>query len=114
MNQAEQDIQEIEISMEEAQKAVDMRNAIYRLQANKDYQKVFEQGYFIDEASRLVLLKASPAAEVDNIQGSIDKSIVGIGYCYRYMLAKIQMGNQKEKALFDAQESREDILAEAV
>lgn len=55
-----QQIQEVELSIEEAKQVVEFGEAIERLSKNPDYQKVILEGYMRDEALRLVKLTGDP------------------------------------------------------
>lgn len=55
-----QQIQEVELTIEEAKHEVEFGEAIDRLTKNPDYKKVILEGYMRDEALRLVKLTGDP------------------------------------------------------
>ena len=113
MNESDLMVEQLEISMEEAKSAIEDKNSLLRLADNPDFKKIIEQGYFINEASRLVLSKASPDMANDVNQKSIDNAIIAIGYLRKHFSALIGIGRQAEKALHDAEVARDEILAGA-
>ena len=99
----------INMTMEQAEKALQVRDAIKRLFENEDYKLVFEESYFKDEAMRLTL------AIVDNeMQDEIDQRLIneqtrGIGHLHVFLNTRIALGNQVEQSL--AQEEKERVDA---
>lgn len=105
-------IEELEITIEQATRMVDMKRAVQNLLKNADFKKVILDGYFKEEAARLVLFKADPAMHPEQNQTYINKSIDAIGYFNQYLDAKLQMGTQAERDIMGAEEAKEEILAE--
>lgn len=112
MNSREDTLETLELSIEQAKKHIDLMKALGRLRENKDFQQIIEEGYFEKEASRLVLLRASPQAE--GMREGIDEAIVGVGQLRQYLSRIFQFGRHAEKALIDAETERELILNEPV
>ena len=108
MNQQE----EIEISIKQAKEVVDLRDALRRLHNNKDFKKVIKEGYFIDDASRLVLLKADPEMESPENQAIIERQIVAIGQLSQYFGKVEALGNMAERGIEDHATALEEIAAE--
>lgn len=96
------EMQEIEIHIEHAKKAVAFGEAIDRLIRNKDFQTVIDQGYTTDEARRLTLLLGDPA--VENKQ-PIMTSLQAIGELHQYLRMRLGVADQMRKDLeaYDAQ-----------
>jgi hypothetical protein len=112
MKNASDSIENIEISIEHAQKYVNKMNSVFNLSKNKDFIDVIEKGYFEDEASRLVLLKADPNLQKPDEQASILRSIDAIGHFRQYLGSVINIGRMMEKSLIDDIETRNELLAE--
>lgn len=106
-------IQEVEVSIEDCKRIVEIRNSLNRLIKNKDFRKVIEDGYLRDEAVRLVTAKASPALQSEDMQRKILRDIDAIGSFNQYLSTIMQTGYQAEKALEDAQETLQELLKEA-
>jgi len=104
--------EEIEISIEQAKKVVALRDALRRLHSNKDFIKVIKEGYFVEDASRLVLLKADPEMMSDELQASIERQIIAIGQLSQYFGKTEALGTMSERAITENQEALEEIAAE--
>jgi uncharacterized transporter YbjL len=105
-------VETIELSIKQAQVYVNKMDSVYSLIKNKDFINVIEEGYFKEEASRLVLLKADPTMQKPDDQVMLNKSIDAIGYFRQYLSNTIQMGRMMEKSILSDQEMRQEILAE--
>lgn len=103
-----QQIEELELNIDQAKDLVNRGQAVNRLLENKDFNAIIRQGYFHDEAVRLVHLKSSPAMRTEEKQTAILKEMDGIGSLLGY-LQKLQ--HQAELAQQAIEES-EDTLAE--
>ena len=107
----ENDIEQLELSMENARHAIDMVKALERLRSNKDFEKIISNGYFKEEASRVVLLRGDLNA-TDEMERHCDKQINGIGVLRSYFQKIQYLGSMAEKALAEHQETREELLRE--
>ena len=114
MSEQERQMEEIEISMQEAKKHVERRAAVDRLRNNPDWKLVVEQGYFENEAIRLVLLKADVSMQGDKEQGDIIRQIDSIGSFREYLRAIYLQANMADKALQDSEQTLEELAQEAV
>lgn len=77
--QADKDRQQIEADIAAARKFVELRDSLQKLESNKDFKRIIRDGFFRDEAIRLVHLKADPAHQTPERQASIGKQIDAIG-----------------------------------
>jgi len=107
----EQQIEEVRINIEAATAAIDKKKALDRLYHNKDFQSIIVQGYFKDEASRLVLLKGDLNITQES-EDHCDKMINGIGCLRAYFQIVNHFGDQAEKAIEEDRQTREELLAE--
>lgn len=105
-------VENIEIDIARATKFVNKMNSVLRLSQNKDFIDVVEKGYFEEEASRLVLLKADNNLQKPEDQASILRSIDAIGHFRQYLGSVIQMGRMMEKSLADDTQTRNELLVE--
>lgn len=107
MNLNEQ-IQHVELSIEEAQRIVAFGEAIQRLEANKDFQKVIFDGYFTEEAKRLVFLSAD-----DNLcpesQNAVWAGIRSIGELRSYLKNAKALGEFARKEIEDHKETLDEL-----
>jgi len=110
----DQQIEQIELSIEAAKANVEKMEALLRLIDNKDFKDIIDDGYFRDEAARVVILKADPEMQEAKYQDQLDKSIVAIGQLRQYFRSIMQMGRMAERSIRDDEETRQELLAEAV
>lgn len=108
----EQDIREIEIDINQAEALVRTKQQMESLISNKAFTDIVEKGYFENEASRLVLLKADPNTQDDSQQKDIMNRINAIGYLRQYFIGVMQRGRMAENSLEDHKKTREEMLAE--
>lgn len=78
MSQAEEQIHEIEISIERAHLMIDLFKSLENLQKNPDFQKLIEQDYFNAEPARLVRARLNPNMQSDESQIVLMKQMDGI------------------------------------
>lgn len=107
----EQQINDVEVTLEKAKAAVEKADALDRLYRNKDFQSVILDGYFKDEASRLVLLKGDLNINAEAEQ-HCDKMINGVGCLRAYFQMVNHFSDQAKMAIEEDQETREALLQE--
>ena len=113
MEQATQ-LETIEISMAHAKGQMAMRDALVNLQKSPDFQLLILDGYFTDEAGRVVMLKSDPSMQGTEQQESLDKAIIAIGGLDQYLRKVYAMGNMAERTLRADAETLEEILQEDI
>lgn len=104
------EVTQIDISIEEARKAIERKNALSRLLDNGDFRLVIEEGYFEKEAAELVIKKATPGMASPENQESIIKAIDAVGGLYQYLFKVFNLGEQAEKSLEIHEQTRTDIV----
>lgn len=107
-NQTEQIENEIEVSIAAARDAVERKDKIERLIKNPDFKAVFEDGYFKDEAARLVGLLADPEFESEEGRNRLLDDMMGISASRRYIVTALRIGRQMEAQIA----ASEDALTE--
>lgn len=106
----ETQLEAVELSIEQAKESIFSKDALDKLTKNDAFKKVILDGYFVDEASRLVLLNAEPSMQGETEQAAIQKSIIAIGYLRQYFHTIMQLGAMAERALADDELTREELL----
>jgi hypothetical protein len=109
-----QELEALEISIEEAKAKVELMEALDSLGNNSNFKKVILDGYFKNEASRLVLLKAVPSMQSEAQQLSISKSIDAIGHLRQYFSTVYQLGNMAKQSIVEDEATREELLSEEI
>ena len=102
------EIEAVEREIAQAKVTVQFGAAVEKLKANAEFKKVVLDGYFRDEAVRLVHLKGDPAMQTEESQDSIVKAIDAIAGFSGYLNTALAMARMAEKSL----ESNEEVLTE--
>lgn len=105
-------VQSLEQNILQSKALVEMGQALERLQFNKDFKKVVVDGYFREEAIRLVHLKASPHTQSADMQRSIVNQIDAIGAVSDYFGTVLFKARQGERAIAADQETIEELAQE--
>lgn len=106
------ELEQVDIQIEAAQRIRTMRDSCVKLMANKHFKDVIDEGYFKEEAARLVMAKSSNLSEpqmklIDNMQ-------YGVGALANFLEAVMRRGAEMDQAIGEHEETREEILAEEV
>jgi len=106
------DLQQIEVSIESAKEVIALLDTFKRLENNKDFNKIILDGYFKDEASRLVLLKSDPSMDDDKSQKALDNAIISVGGLRQYFSQIYQMGMIAERSLEQDIATQTELMSE--
>lgn len=112
MSSNEDQIQQIDANIRESKEVLEFSDALARLQSNRDFKKVILQGYFNQEAVRLVHLKSDANMQSAESQKSILAQIDAIGALSQYLRATRQQGDMARKTLAYAEQVREEMIQE--
>jgi len=108
----EQQIHQVEITIEEAKKHINKMNALIRLSRNKDYKEIFLDGFFGQHAVQQVLLKADPGQQSAELQANIIREIDAIGTLRMHLRSIVTLGRQHEDALAEHEQTKEELHQE--
>ena len=107
-------INEIQEFIKEKQESVKKLEALNRLAKNKDFKLLIDNGYFVDEATRLVMLKASPCSASDEDQKNIMRGIDSVGYLRQYFATITTLGREAERRIEEAEYTIQSLKEEAL
>ena len=107
-------INAIERNMEKAKAVLEFSAALERLKGNRDFKKVVLDGYFEQEAIRLVHLKSDPNMQSPAIQESIVSQINAIGQLSQFFATVLQKASMARRQIEADQETLEELAAEEV
>lgn len=93
------DIGEIEITIEQARQTIRKGELIRELESYPAFKELIIDGYFRDEASRLVMLKADKEFEPAEKQAKLDRDILGISVLGEYLRTQKLLGSMAEDSL---------------
>jgi hypothetical protein len=113
MNQESQ-LESLDVSIDQAKAAIELRQSFLELQKDKRFKALITEGYFKDEAIRLVMLKSDSNMQSPDNQRMIENAIIGVGNLRSYFQAVVYLGDQMEASLADFHEAKESILSEGM
>lgn len=112
MREVESQLQQIEISLEEAQHQVALAEALQRLHDNADFKLVILKGYFEQECQRTVMLKFAANYIGEQNQKDAENVLTGIGMLGQYFRKIFIRGEQADRAIQADSATREELLEE--
>jgi len=98
------EFEQIELDIKQAKELVARGESLNRLRNNQDFRDVITEGYFVDEAVRLVHLKCAPAMQHQDKQEGINKAIDAIGELSQYFSKLITQAEMAKSAIDDSEE----------
>ena len=107
-NQA--DIEQVELSIEEAQKKVDRADAALRLADNSDFKEIIMNGYCKDEAVRLV--NTLNEVGFEEVQPDIKRMLESISDFSRYLRHVVREGRMAKESIIDHENTLDELRAE--
>ena len=108
---ADSAIAELELSIEQAQEMVRLGDMAAALANNPEFKKIVLDGYFLQEAARLVHLSTDPALRED-IRVVVHRDMAGPGAFKRYLSTLVQRGYMARDQIKAAQEEIDTIREE--
>jgi len=104
--------QEIELSIEQAKAFIAVGEALARLENNPDFKLVIGDGYFKENAIRLVHLKCHPQMGTPEKQADIIRAIDGIGELNRYFDVINHQANLALQSIDDGNQALQEMHEE--
>ena len=105
-------IQQLENSIKQSQKIVDLGDALDRLRNNRDFKKVIIEGFFEQEAIRLVHLLSDSNMQSPEMQTSIHKQMIAIGGFRDYLDTLNVRAGMARRSVEADEATRDEILQE--
>lgn len=104
------DLEELEKCIEQASNTVKLGDSLKRLSSNREFKQIVLEGYFKDEAVRLVHLKSDSNMQSNETQASILNQINAIGAFSNYLDIILYKANLAEKSIESAEEAKDEYL----
>lgn len=106
----ELELMQVERSIAESKRLIDLSKTLRRLESNADYQQIINQLYMKDEAVRLVHLKADPSMQSSVRQDAIVKDIDAIGSLAGFLRYIHNQADIASKTLGDDEDTRAELM----
>ena len=106
------EIEQVEIQIDTANRIRKLRDNCVKLMNNKQFKDVIEEGYFKEEAARLVMAKSSNLNPEQ--KQLIDNMIYGIGALSNWFESVMRRGAEMDQAIGEHEQTRAEILAEEI
>lgn len=106
------EINAIERTVKDAKEQKALGTALERLITNRDFQKVIKQGYFADEAVRLVHAKGDPACQTPEKQASIIRQMDSISNLGQYFQTILHAAGMADKSIEEGEAALDEMRAE--
>ena len=110
----EQVEKQIEVSIEAARGAVLRRDKLKRLIENQDFIDIFTEGYFKEEAARLVGLLSDPEFKSEEDQKDLFNDMIGISSSRQYLMNVLRLGDQMERQIQASERELENLRQQEV
>lgn len=107
-----EDIAEIEESIRRHRIHIEIGNALERLSHNADFKQIVLEGYFREEAIRLVHLKGHPAMQGDEQQKSIVQQMDAISCFSQYLDLLKRNAALAVKHIANDEQTRDELMEE--
>ena len=106
------ELEQVEIQIDTAKRIRALRDNCVKLMDSKYFKDVIEDGYFKEEAARLVMAKSSNL-NADQMK-LIDNMQYGIGALANFLESVMRRGSEMDTAIGEHEQTREEILAEEI
>lgn len=104
---------QIEISIQQAQGAVDKKDMMNKLIATKEFNELFTTGYMEQEAARLVSLLADDEWQTEDKQNALLNDMKAISSLRQYIMGVRAFGNQMARQIAASRQQLEEMEDEA-
>jgi hypothetical protein len=105
-------IKELETNIEQAKDSIELGLSLERLFSNRDFKRVILNGYFKDEAVRLVHLKGALEYQSSDAQKDIISKIDAISNFSIYLANIVNNAELANKTVILDEETRNEIISE--
>ena len=105
-------VEEVELTIEEAKKHVQRRDSLRKLMNNREFRKIIEEGYMQEEAVRLVGISADPS--VEHREDAIIGQIKAISNLRQYLSNILRLGDQMEESILENEALLEELREEEI
>lgn len=113
MSAIENEIKEVELSIETAKEYLELFEEASKLPDNKSFKLVIMEGYFKEEAARLAGMLADPSMMDETNQRELMSMLKAIGHLKQYLLGIDKTGKMFKASLEGSEELLDELRSEA-
>jgi len=106
------DLKQVELTIEEAEKNIEKAEALTRLFANSDFKAIVEEGYFQDNSIALVRRLAFPQFDKPESQNRLQNQMMGVSQLQMFFSQIMMEGNAAKEAMSSHRETLSELLQE--
>lgn len=111
MSELQEQISKVEQEISDLEEAKKEYDTLRRLEENPDFKKIILEGYFLEDAARMLLLKDDPALSEEQ-RKHLQADMCGPGALKRYFFKITQVGLSFEDSIMEAKETLEELHLE--
>jgi hypothetical protein len=107
------ELAQLEEQQKNANQLIELKKAAIRLSINSDFKTLFQKGYFLEEAARMVQLASDPSLTKEQREDANDMA-KATGHAKRYLSMIVQMAavaerdiEELEAAIVEAREAED-------
>jgi hypothetical protein len=117
MSEVENQVRQVELSIEEARAQIERSKQLKRLEKNKDFKALVLEGLLREDAVRQVMLRGSPQLHGDGpgatiVRAGIEARMIMIGELNNYFRYLHIEGESAQAAMSDHESAHEELLQE--
>lgn len=111
MSEVERQLQALDIQLEASKVHIALRDAVLRLQKNRDFVKVINEQFLVQECARYVHCSADPALSLESRADALAIAQAA-GHLKRFLSVMVTMGNHAESQIPDIEREKDDIRSQ--
>ncbi len=106
------DSDQITLTIAQAKIKIARADAMLRLRKNKDFKKVFTDGYLSEQLKAMVMRKSAPGFQGENEQRYIEGQLSAMSYLNQFIMLTLLEGEQAKAGVENHEAELENALAE--
>ncbi|QEM41176.1 hypothetical protein HYP85_gp090 [Pseudomonas phage Zuri] len=111
MSEVERQLKALDAQLDASRVHVSLRDAVLRLQKNRDFIKVINEQFLVHECARYVHCSADPALDPASRADALAIAQAA-GHLKRFLSVMVTMGNHAESQIPDIEREKDDIRSQ--
>jgi len=106
------ELEQLDNSIKQAKQLIELGDALNRLRGNRDFKKIVLEGYFENEAIRLVHLRSDPNMQSADRQKAINVQLDSVGTFAQYLQTIAIQAAMASRGLDADEQTRAELIEE--